>query len=522
MDRWQTQAVACSGGLDTSQDLLTQGTSDTGSAVILQNFEPSISAGYTRILGYNKYDSTTVTGNATSPILGVKAVFGGVLAARKNVATTGVDLYFSTGSGWTKKNAVPRSASITRYRFLYESIIAPAVIGTDGYGYAWKWDGTTETIINGAGAPANPKYAEVFINSLALAGYSANPSAVSISAPNTDTDFDGGHAAVELKVGDVIIGLKTFRQELYIFCKRSIYKITGTTSANFAVVPITNTIGCLSNDTIQEVGGDLIFLSPDGLRSIAGTNKIGDVDLGLLSGKISSILRPYCTGFSEDSYSTCQVPSKSQYRLFAYQSAAAEADSVGFLGRLVDVSYQGSPTENNLKKAYQWATMAGIKPYCADSAYDNNVEIVVFGHPTSGYVFRMERGNDFNGSNIYAIYRSPAMTFTDPTIRKVMQKVDVFMEQTGSLSANLNLILNLGDSTVLQPPIIPILQTGSYAVYDVAVYDVDTYTGVAFPVFKTDLVGSGVLIAFQFSSNNSTASYSIDSFSIQYAPKARR
>ena len=48
-------------------------------------------------------------------------------------------------------------------------------------------------------------------------------------------------------------------------------------SSNIRIDPITENVGCLSGYSIQEIGGDLIFLAPDGLRTVAGTARIGDV-----------------------------------------------------------------------------------------------------------------------------------------------------------------------------------------------------------------------------------------------------
>ena len=53
---------------------------------------------------------------------------------------------------------------------------------------------------------------------------------------------------------------------------------------------VTKNVGCLSGHSIQEIAGDLIFLAPDGLRTVAGTARIGDVELGTVSSNIQNIL----------------------------------------------------------------------------------------------------------------------------------------------------------------------------------------------------------------------------------------
>ena len=47
--------------------------------------------------------------------------------------------------------------------------------------------------------------------------------------------------------------------------------MSGSSEADFTVTPVTRDIGCVNGQTIQEFAGDLIFLAPDGLRTVAGT-----------------------------------------------------------------------------------------------------------------------------------------------------------------------------------------------------------------------------------------------------------
>ena len=77
---------------------------------------------------------------------------------------------------------------------------------------------------------------------------------------------------------------------LFIFCENRIFKLTGSALADFAVEPVTRNIGCVNGNTIQEFAGDLIFLGPDGLRTVAATARIGDVELGTISRTCSLYL----------------------------------------------------------------------------------------------------------------------------------------------------------------------------------------------------------------------------------------
>ena len=63
-------------------------------------------------------------------------------------------------------------------------------------------------------------------------------------------------------MGDVITGLTVFRDELFVFCETSIFKITGTSIADFRVDSVTQTLGCADGFSVQELGGERIDIVP--------------------------------------------------------------------------------------------------------------------------------------------------------------------------------------------------------------------------------------------------------------------
>lgn len=520
-DSWTSVVVPCGGGLILNIDALTLGTKAPGAALTLQNFECSIEGGYRRISGYTKYDSAVVPGTTNNPVLGLCVALGGVFAVRKLVADNAI--YFSTGSGWgTKLNAAARNGSVTKVRGITYSLGAkPVVTLCDGVNYAWKYDGTTETTLNAAGAPTNPKYAAFFFNRLILAGY-GDGNKITFAAPNTDSDFAAINGASETNVGDIIVGIATFRSTLVIFCKKYIVQVTGegTTASPFVFTQVANSLGCISGDTIQELGGDLIYLAADTFRSFAATARINDVELSSVCNQIQPLVRPILqNGYTADQYSTCCVRRKDQYRVFINDPNNIQADTIGLIGRLKDTQ----STIVNPRNNYEWSTMLGIKPYCAASDYTNNVEISVIGDPTSGYVYQLESGNTFDGTTINAAYRSPDLTFDDATLRKVFQKITILGRVEGNFTTTLNLLLERGDTTsTIQPSNISFSSMGATSVYGSAVYDTAKYGQFATPSFKSNLIGSGFLGAFQFTSNDTNAPYVISAYQIQFSLKGRR
>lgn len=509
----QSLAISCRGGLEESIEKIEFGTNYPGFARVLQNFEPSIGGGYRRINGYIKYDSAVVPGTTSEPVTGVKVAIGGVYAVRKLIADNAI--YFSSGSGWgAKLNAAGRAGSINKSRFISYSITEPVVILTDGTNPAWKHNGAAETVINGSGAPTAPKYAAMHLSRLVLAPGS-NSSSITLSAPNADTDFTAASGAIELNVGDVVTGLYTFRDTLYIFCRNSIKRLEGDSSTNFTIKKVTDSIGLLSHDTIQEVAGDLLFLSTDGVRPISATERVGDIELASLSNSIQELLSDDILGsFTEQYFSSCVVRKKSQYRLFINNTNTTEQNNANFLARF---------SRGASGHSIEWATLVGFRPFCADSEYatDQN-ELSVFGHPTSGYVYRMESGNDFDGTDIEWIYSTPYLTFNgDVKIRKVLHKIDLFTEFEGDFTMSVDVNFDYDSANVVQPIAIQLETEGSFSLYGTAVYGTDIYSEFDSSNLEANLIGSGNTASISFTGAGG-APFIIDSINILYAAKGRR
>ena len=308
--------VTTSGGLVLDRDVYTM---PVGAASILQNFEPSVKGGYRRIDGTTKYSATQV--NGSNKVSGVAVFNSGV------VAISGTAVKFSTGSTWS--SVATQSSTPVRPRFeKYNFAGTDTIVWVDGANTPTKWTGTgTGTALSGTGAPANATAVAAFKNHLFYAGASAAKQQVQFTVPFDDTDYTGTGSG-NVKVDTEVVALKSFRESLIIFGKDRIYKLTGSSSSDFAVAPVSRNIGCSDGNSVQEIGGDLIFLAPDGLRTVAGTARIGDVELGTVSKQIQERIN----GIGFDNICSTVIRQKSQYRLFYPTTGGVEAGSYGIIG----------------------------------------------------------------------------------------------------------------------------------------------------------------------------------------------
>ena len=105
-----------------------------------------------------------------------------------------------------------------------------------------------------------------------LAGDPNEDTNLYFSAPYNETDYAPANGAGVFNVGFPIVAIKSFRDVLYIFGTNNIRKLVGNNISNFSLEEVTDDLGCMATDSVIEIGGDLLFLSQDGLRPISGTD----------------------------------------------------------------------------------------------------------------------------------------------------------------------------------------------------------------------------------------------------------
>jgi len=81
---------------------------------------------------------------------------------------------------------------------------------------------------------------------------------------------------------DIIVAIKAFAGKLAIFGEENIVLYNNPqdpSSADFALDEVIRGIGCVSRDSIQEIGDDLYFMSKTGVRSLARTAQLDKLPL---------------------------------------------------------------------------------------------------------------------------------------------------------------------------------------------------------------------------------------------------
>ena len=349
-------------------------------------------------------------------------------------------------------------------------------------------------------------------NHMFYGGKSTTPQEVVFSEPFDEDGFTSGQGAGSIKVDDTVVALKVFRDSLFIFCENRIFKLTGSSSSDFSVQPVTRNIGCINSFTVQEFAGDLIFLGPDGLRTVAATARIGDTELGTISKNIQTV-------FDENikdagSFDSVVIPDKTQYRIFFTKDGQGQTLSKGAICVLK-------------KEAFEFSETRGIQVACTDTFVESGDVIVLHGD-TTGFIQRQESGNDFDGTAILGRYRSPDMSFGDSGIRKHMQRVIINYKPEADIDADLILRYDNEDTDSARPANYPLDTANVAAQYGSATYSTQgsatqfVYGGPTQPLVRQPVEGSGFSVALKVEDGGTTAPYSLKGFQLEYQLGARR
>jgi len=531
-------SVPLQGGLNKSTNSLAL-LRTPGVATKLRNFEVSIEGGYRRINGYTVFGGgSAVRPNTAEDIEGLSVYADGV------VAVAGNDIFFSQdGTSYLQINKASVDASGDNFStFSGRSELSLTSIdqcefalfeGTSDYGelvitdksgnnkpFLFKMTGTgtalssrtyfvSQITISGS---TTAKFCTIHDNHLVLAGDPSTPNTIYFSATG-DIDSFSGSGSGSITLEDKIVGLKSFRNELFIFCQNSIFKLQNiNNSSTIAVVPVTKNVGCVDGQTIQEIAGDLIFLAPDGFRTVAGTARIGDVELGTISQAIQPIINEILN--TEDlQFSSVVIRDKSQYRMFYSADTQSTAGSKGIIGTL-------------RPNGFEWSETLGIQAPAITSGFDSSGVEKFYHGDRDGHIYNHDTGNAFNpagtSTNIEAEYQSPDFDYGDLGTLKTLDYAKIAFTPEGDAQPTLRIRFDYDSLSTPQPADIVLTEIPEPALFGVASFNSQKFGASEQPLVRQGLTGSGHSNFFKIFSADTNAPYAINGLYINYRPSGRQ
>jgi hypothetical protein len=563
-DRIDSFKVICSGGLNSNENHLDLSDNKPGAATRLVNYEPSLFGGYRRVEGFELYDAAypevddvNNAGSAEGKVLGL-AIFKDdvsnltkIIAARKDVGATTYSFYYYTPLiGWrpfTLDHSIVRNTTdgvrtVEKLRHVsFNFGTGNRICFVDGVNPAIVYDGQHWEELRSTGTGGNPADAghttntgggdqcldapalvDVFANHLFLAGDETNRATIAHSAPTNSAspygyyDFTNANAAGQLASGFDVVQIKPFRDNLFVFGSNGIKKVAADVTSGFVTDQVTANVGCISRDSVLEIGGDLMFLAPDGFRPVAGTARIGDVELETVSKSIQGLLVNTIQNFDMDTINGVVIRSKSQIRYFVGDDTIDTPDSLGIIGGLSDST--GSIS-------WEFGELLGIRASCATSDYIGTEEFVLHGD-YDGKVYRQERNTTFNGADIVAVYATPYLDFGETEERKVLRKINTFIRAEGPLEMNLSVAFDWGDYNTARPSTYSQASEGGPTVFggrNITYNGANVvYGGSSKPIMTSDIQGSGFSIKATYVTVGDFEPYSIQGIVFEYSTAGRR
>jgi hypothetical protein len=375
----------------------------------------------------------------------------------------------------------------------------------------------TDSDPGGPNALARPELVDAFENHLFFGGDRVAQATVAHSAPLNPLNFSASSGAGQVAVGFDVVQFKPFRGDLFVFGSNGIKKISPDVSAGFVLDQITTNVGCIARDSVLEIGGDLVFLAPDGLRPVAGTSRIGDVELETISKDIQQLLTSLPQDYNLDTLNGVVIRSKSQLRYFVGDdNDAFTADSFGIIGGLRSADQ---------RLGWEFGELIGIRASCCDSEYVNTSELVLHGD-YNGKVYQQEKTNTFDGNDILAVYTTPFFDFGDTEVKKVMRKTNTFIRAEGPLTMNMAVAYDWEDINTAVPASYtqeskgaPVRYKGKNINYAGANI---IYGGTEKPIITTSIQGSAYATQLTFVTLGDFDPYSIQGIVFEFSIAGRR
>ena len=382
----------------------------------------------------------------------------------------------------------------------------------DGTNAPALYNGTTFTVLDSA--PSDVIGAKVVATHKNHIFY-AKGRVLSFGSPLTTTDFQSGNGAGNIGLDNDIVAIKSFRDQLIVFTDSSIFRLNGDALATFNLQPITRDIGCIQTDSVQEIGGDVVFMAPDGLRLLSATERIGDFGLAPITKKIQGTFNEFVKLHTD--FFSLVIRNKSQYRLLGWNNNFTRPNAQGIL-----FTQFASPGEASV---IDFAETRGIQVTACASVYSGTTEFVLFSGK-EGFLHRMENDtSSFDGNNIATTFATPFYPINDPRIRKTIYKAQFYLDPEGRVNFDLNLKFDFDESGAVVMPAVTFTNATSNAsqFYGIGAYGSATFGAKLQKVFSAQTTGSGKTISAQFEADNNTdVPYALDALTLEYATHARR
>ena len=291
-----------------------------------------------------------------------------------------------------------------------------------------SWDQTTAQ--NLAGSPPRFSFSVVHRNKVFAAGVYALPSRLYYSVTLNPEDWTGGGSGsidISPDDGDMITGLISYKGDLFVFKgpnKGSIWRITGSSASDFALVPFIKGVGAAWHNAIFEFRDDVGFLTPNGtVLSLSDTARYGDFEASSLSLPINEWIRDHLNFNRMRHIQAATDPSRGQVLFVVPIDANTNNNAI------LMMDYRFSPPRWAFWNAHSGGSIAPFVDL------QNQKGLLIGGN--DGFVRRINtagRSLDTGTTAYTAKVTTPYLSYGNPMMMKTVSQASVGIAPAGNYS----------------------------------------------------------------------------------------
>lgn len=312
---------------------------------------------------------------------------------------------------------------------------------------------------------------------------------------------------VEPNDGDKIVSIIAFKDSIYIFKRRSIYRLmsTGGAGANaFIIRPFSRNIGTYAKNSVRVIPNVGIAFLAGQTQYILGDNELSSFNYSQLEAIGDDVQRNFdVVQHNQWQNSVSGVyPQRYQY--------------------LISVSTAGSTTTESLVYDYikkGWTSYIGINFNMLETAIDNTGRQVLLAGDFNGNVYEYSEGQNYDTplntqSGISTSYTTGWLSQEQPDFNKTYKYLYLFTVQNSTANIIVNTLYDYSNSIESS---YPIGFTGQ-AVYDKAIYDTDVYATSGIIENRIELNREAKAIKLKFTGSSTAVNVAIAGWTIVYQP----
>lgn len=298
-----------------------------------------------------------------------------------------------------------------------------------------SWDQTTFQSL--AGSPPNFSFSCTHKNRSWAAGVISAPSRLYYSGSLDPEDWTGGTSGsidIDPSDGDAIVGLASFKDELWIFkgpYKGSIHRIAGATPATFARTTFVRGITAAYQNSIFTLPNDLGFISPRGtVHSLVSTERFGDYEQSTLSFPINRTLRSSVSQNYYKNWWAMEDPLNGMV-LIGFTPSGQTRNT-----RLLMMDYRFLGLGERFPRWAQWTKFgADALSYVVDTGNRPRPFIGL----NDGYIYKGDQADrTHNASAITPLITTPSLTYGSDHITKTVYVVGIELAPKNANNFTLN------------------------------------------------------------------------------------